>query len=387
MSLEDIFDRAVASLHGAALDDARWPATARLIDEACAMRGNALVVGKGRSQKDGRIFFARFCCHGERYEDREKWYFDHFYPLDERVPRVVRLPDSRLLPIADLYTEQELKTSPAYNTALAQCGYQNGLNVRLDGPDESHIVWTLADSTDPNGWGCAQVEVIERLLPHIRHFVGVRQAVGYAKALGDSVTQLLDAARIGVVCLSRRGRILEMNERARDLLRRRDGLYDEEGFLRSRLPSDQAALERLLADALPSAGARATGSSMTVTRPTRLTRLTLHVAPMAAPWRTGQLDFGLSGIAAVALIVEPAGSSQLDPVSVSKSLGLTPGESRVAASLAEGLTIRDIAAATQRKESSVRTHLKRIFRKQGVSRQADLVRLVLSTQDQSAPRR
>ena len=39
------FDRIVASLHEAALDDSRWPITSALIDEACGIEGNCIAIG------------------------------------------------------------------------------------------------------------------------------------------------------------------------------------------------------------------------------------------------------------------------------------------------------------------------------------------------------
>ena len=51
---------------------------------------------------------------------------------------------------------------------------------------------------------------------------------------------------------------------------------------------------------------------------------------------------------------------------------------QVAAWLAEGRTVREIAISTGRKEKSVYWHLEQIYAKRGISRQADLVRLVLS---------
>ena len=64
-------------------------------------------------------------------------------------------------------------------------------------------------------------------------------------------------------------------------------------------------------------------------------------------------------------------------------LGLTPAESRVALWLAEGKTVPGIAALSGRAENSIRTYLKRIHRKLGVSRRADLVRLVLSVPERA----
>ena len=55
----DAFDRILAALHKATLDDAHWPAAAALIDEACGAAGNALVVGEW-SGDDVRVCFAQF---------------------------------------------------------------------------------------------------------------------------------------------------------------------------------------------------------------------------------------------------------------------------------------------------------------------------------------
>ena len=46
--------------------------------------------------------------------------------------------------------------------------------------------------------------------------------------------------------------------------------------------------------------------------------------------------------------------------------------------LAEGKSVRDMAEATGHTEGAIYWHLKQIYQKQSISRQVDLVRLVLS---------
>ena len=94
--------------------------------------------------------------------------------------------------------------------------------------------------------------------------------------------------------------------------------------------------------------------------------------------RRGDGWFSQWPVAALVLLAEPARGAAVNPDLVAAVLGLTPTESRVAVMLAEGHSVREIAAAIQRKESTIRYHVKRIFAKQGLKRQADLVRLVLS---------
>ena len=233
MSEPPTFERVLASLYDAMLDDTHWPATSALIDEACGVAGNALMVGEG-PQDDIRVLFVGLYSRGQRRTDLEREYLEFYHPIDERVPRVRQLPDSHLVPIQDLYTAAELTTSRAYNEALRRAKYQQGLNVRLDGPDRSHMTWALGDPVASEGWGSSQIAMIKTLLPHIRQFIHVRQALVRAQAADTTVTALLENPRIGVLHLDRRGRILAANDRARGPLRHGEGLSDEEGVLQAR---------------------------------------------------------------------------------------------------------------------------------------------------------
>ena len=373
MSEQAAFERVVASLYDAMLDDSHWPATSALIDEACDLTGNALMVGEG-PQDDIRVTFVGLYYRGQRRPDLEREYLDVYHPINEGIPRLRQLPDGHLVPIKDLYTAEELHTSRAYNEALRRGQYQQGLNVRLAGPGGSPMTWSLADPIASEGWGSSQIAMVRRLTPHIRQFIRVRQALVRAQARDTTVTALLDNPRIGVVHLDRRGRILAANDRARGLLRHGEELSDADGVLQARAPDDQGRLARLVAEALPTSGAVPVSGSMQLGRVSGLPPFVVHIKPVGVP----QPDYGARPVAALVLIVEPGRHPRLDSALVARTLRLTPAESQVAALLADGKTVRDIALATGRRESTIRSHVKHMFAKHGLSRQADLVRLVLS---------
>ena len=102
----DAFDRVLASLHRATLDDAHWPAASALVDEACGLVGNSLAVAEG-SGRNARIYFTGIYRRGERRQDLACEYFEVYHPHDERVSRL---------------------------------SGQNGLNVNCHGPDGLRIV-------------------------------------------------------------------------------------------------------------------------------------------------------------------------------------------------------------------------------------------------------
>ena len=363
MNRQESFDRILQSLHAAAFGDARWPAASGLIDESIGANGTFLVIADGATQND--VLFAQLCSRGERHRDLEREYYGVYYPIDERLPRIRTLPDGRLTPVPSLSTEAERKTSVVYNELLPRMHTRDGLVVCLDGPDASRIVWSIGDPVDRDGWTSERVETIGRLLPHLRQFVRVRQALAGARALGASLVELLDNVRAGVIQLDRRARLIAANDRARALLRSRDGLWDRDGQLRASLPKDDAALQRLLARALPSPAGSAEGGSMLVSRPETRSRLVLHVSPVHDPG----MESRKSRIATLVLAIDPADRTGIDPARVGKALGLTRAESRVAVSLAEGKTIdRHRARESGRSRTTVKWHIRHIYAELGVSR-------------------
>ena len=166
MSEHDVFDRVLAAVHAATLDETRWSATSALIDEACGLTGNGLMVGEGPTN-DVRALFVGLYYRGQRRDDLEREYLTTYHPIDERVPRFRQV--------------------------------QDGLNVQLPGLAGSHSGWGLNDPVDAEGWGSSRITMVERLLPHIQQFVRVRQVLAGAGALGASLADLLATTGLGII--------------------------------------------------------------------------------------------------------------------------------------------------------------------------------------------
>ena len=382
MAPQDSFDRIIEALHQAALDAARWPVAEALIEAAADVGITSLTVGEGGLDDEARIHFAGFYRRGERRPDLEQAFFRIYESQQVRVPRLRRLPSGRLTHVPDLYSETELKTSAVYNEALPLLGGQDGLAVRFDGPDGLHIVWGIGSPIAAGGWQPDRLKLVESLMPHVRHFVVVRQALAAADASDAGLAGLLDNGRLGVVQLDRSGRLLAANDPALAVLRRADGLLDTGGTLHAWLPADHERLQKALGRALPTLwGQPPAGASMTLQRRSGGAALGVHISPVG----NAQTDFGARRVAALVLVVDPTAAPRIDPVRVSEVFGLTPAESRVAALLAEGRPVSEIVAVTGNRQNYVRTILKRVYRKQEVSGQLALMHRILALED--LPRR
>ena len=377
MAQWEAFQQIVAALNEAALDDARWPEASKLIDEAFGAKGNTLVFAGDLPANSLEIYFAK---SHQRGENRSRWtqeYFRVYHAVDEHVPRVRKLPDCKIVPRASLFSERELMTSLAYNEGYARYEMQNGLSTRLDGPDGSRIVWSIWDPVNPDGWSTSRIEMVARVLPHVRQYVRVRSALAEANALGASFAELLDNTRIGIIQLDQSGEIVETNDSAQTVLRCDDGISDAGGELRVVRPEDQFRFETLLGRALPPLGDKAESGSMLVRRRSLSPRYALHVMPILSR----KANVHSKPPAALVLIVDPARRVQVEPALVATALELSPAEAEIAVMIAKGLTLRQIAAKTGRAYSTVRTHVKNTFAKLGASRQIEVAQAVLALSD------
>ncbi len=377
MSESDAFERILEVLNAAMLDEAQWSLATALVEEACGAVGSGVMVAE-ETEEGLRLVSFSMQVRGDRLEELERDYLAHYYRTDERMARCEEMDYGRLIPVADTYTEEERKTSPAYNEFLPRIGAQQGVSVRLRGPvGYSHIAWAFGDPIVSGGWGSDQLAMMGRLLPQVGQLVAVRRLLADAGALGTSLTGLLDNARVGVIHLNQYGRIVAANDRASSVLRRGAGLTDHGGFLHATLPANNTRLARLLAGALGQHGGAAEAGAMVLHGPPTSPRIIMHVKPAVS----GESAFGAWGVSALVLFRESGRKFHIDSSVVASALGLTRAETQVAVWIAEGTTVREIAEATGRKESSVYWHLRQIYQKLGISRQAELVRLVLSLSD------
>ncbi len=367
-------EKVVATLQEAAFDEDRWAAASRSIDDACDLMGSHLAVLAGqRSVPDFR--FSRGLFHGEPMGEAERLYVQEYGFRDERLPRLRDLPAARLVHNRQIYTAQERRTSAVYCSFLPRVGSNNQLNVRLDGHHDTDIVWVVTKTAGLD-WTSEHAAFLERLLPHVAHFVRVRQALAAADARDSSLAGLLERAGLGVVFLDRQGGVLEVNSRAGTLLAAGHCLTEREGRLRAPWRSDDARLGRLLSACCEDG----VGGTMTLRSAVNgngagAGPLVLHACPVPPDLTS----FDTRGIAAQVLLTEPEAGPTVDPRLVAEAYDLTRTESQVAALLAEGRTVGEIMASTGRKESTVRWHVRNLHSKLGVHRQADLVRLILAT--------
>lgn len=178
--------------------------------------------------------------------------------------------------------------------------------------------------------------------------------------------------------LDRRGRIVQTNRAADDLLRRSDGIaFHADGGLElvSALPGERQALSRALRDALVVAPGLGTSLSepVRVSRPSGAAPLLVLAVPLP---RSSHPFLELAAQARVlVVIVDPAAKSRATVSSLQAAYDLTSAEARVALLLASGVPGAQMPAILGVTAATIKTHLRRCFEKTGTHSQVELSRL------------
>ncbi|MXY56806.1 MAG: hypothetical protein F4029_16900 [Gammaproteobacteria bacterium] len=372
LAIQDRIDEIVALLREAELDETKWPAASALIDDTCNLRGNDLLLAGAHPLGGLDIKLRWLLLRGEPRPELKRDYAENYAAIDERAAAILREPFGKLVHTTSLLSDEVRRQSVTYNEYLLPNAGENCLNVRMPATHDLQVAWSLVGpgGGHPSDWSTDQIDAIRQLLPHVRQFVRVRHALAEARADGMKTTALLDTRRIEMLLLDRHGWVVEANDRARTLLARGEGLSVRRGRLVGAPPADADGVAVLL----DSACRERRSGSMPIIRH-RHTPLVLYATPAAPTELPPPADRAVARI----LLAEPFAAPAVNPQRVAAALGLTPAQARVAAALAAGGSVASIAAATHRTPAAVRWHIREALTRLGLSRQLDLVRVVLST--------
>jgi DNA-binding CsgD family transcriptional regulator len=190
------------------------------------------------------------------------------------------------------------------------------------------------------------------------------------------VSAALERLPLAVIFLDRRCRVVEMNGSARRIVEAGDGLKLERGVLVAFDTKAEVQLQQMIfgAASVDSGRFLQHGGALSLPRPEGRRPLSAMVAPIGV---TGLFPSSRSA-SVVVLVEEPSQPAAAPFAAFTKSHGLSPAESGLAARLVNGLSLRQAAADLGISDNTARSHLKHVFAKTGARRQSDLVRRALT---------
>ncbi|MDI6028549.1 helix-turn-helix transcriptional regulator [Corticibacterium sp. UT-5YL-CI-8] len=178
-------------------------------------------------------------------------------------------------------------------------------------------------------------------------------------------SDVLDKLNVGVIIVDCAGKITKTSTVAQRFVSTRDGLQVQSGKLRAMSAVEDRELQAAIKAALGETGL-SRGLSLTKRSGTR--NLGIMIRPV------------MSGGDSVAIYIRDCDlAPEVEGEFVRQIFDLTPAEAAVTRRLTAGLSLEDAATSLDISRNTARAHLRSIFSKSGITRQTELVRLVLNS--------
>ena len=371
-AIEDcgVFDLARA-LYDAAVDPARWAVRlGNLCDvlgsKACGVarfnfrdRAGSISCSAGFDLNYLRLYRKTYSSHDIWFQREEPY----------RSPGVI-------LTSEDLISGEDLVRSEFYRDWMKPQGFFYRVCAVLE-RDADNVAYFMACRSQLAGaYADREVGVLRALLPHFQRAFQVYQRITQLQAERHAAVEALNHLPLGVAVVSGEGKLLACNRRARDLLRRADGIAEAGGALRTANPATTFSLHALIAEAAARNSDNGMRSShvMSISRPSGLRPLSVLVCPLPP----ANLAIEQEEHAAILFIGDPEHHEATNESWLHELYGLTPTESRLTTLIAQGDSISEAAERLGISVGTARVHLKHVFSKTGTNRQAELVHLVVT---------
>ena len=283
-------------------------------------------------------------------------------------------PVGRIVLSDDIVPLSTLRKTSFYDEVLRPQDVAHNTMVSLAAKDDFRAAFNICRSERQGVINDEGRQFLERLVPHLCRSMQLSFRLEGYRALQRAEHDVLDRLSVGVVLLDRRARVIYANAAASSFSSDDSVLCVRNGMIASRSDlhaSRFGSLIRSVLSGMPTA-------SMSLPWPGDGRPITVVASSVRGRDIGRFADQHLPDAAVLLLIIDPTTRAKIPSAWIMEAYGLTQAEARVALAASSGTTIAETAAQLGLSSNTVKTHLRKVFDKTGVSRQTELVRLVAS---------
>lgn len=363
-------DALVEDIYAVATDASRWPALLVSIADALGA-GNGVMTRLDNTSALGESI--PFRCDEDLLRAYAEYYHQKnvFTLVDDpaawrRGWRPTVLSTSDVMPVEDYYRTEY------FNDFMRLQDAGSTLHIRLEIDETTSSAIAFGKPLRQGDFERPAFETAERLQPHLIRAYRLGRSFAAALEPARDLAHSVDASPHPMFLVDAAGAVRHANPAAVDLLCGDKGLRVICGNLIAERSEDARRLEALIGEATKAEPPQ-TGGAMSLPLPGRRFPLAIRVAPVP------RVDTPLFGTPQTALVwITDLETEIRSPEAELRSLfNLTVSEARVAAAIFEGLSMREAAASLNVAHNTVRFQLARVYEKMGVTRQAELVKIMM----------
>lgn len=280
-------------------------------------------------------------------------------------------PMGLVVPDEYMLSRRDLQKTEFYNDYLRRFGFSAALGVTLVREEQCNFMLSVITAKPEGQAFSAASAIMQALVPHLQRAFDFYRRESLAVAALPSLAERGPSGGLATIGLDQRRCVRSRNPAAETLLGEADFIWTD---LRGRFHCAEPRLTGFIDHCLAHwhrSGESPDPEMFLVGRaghalPARVT--------VVVPSSNSERSY-FRGPECL-LLIETPDTGPADLREIKRFYALTSAETRVAAGLAAGLTVQEIAVQSRTRPDTVRVHLKQLFSKMDVHRQADVVRLI-----------
>ena len=300
-------------------------------------------------------------------------YREQFFSLDP----FVNLPLDKVIALEDILPDTALVSSDYYLHYLKPIDLFRILGVDTAEPGGMQARLRFSRRAREARFAARERTLLDLLTPHLRLAIEIYAKLNRMTSERDVYSGAVSQLSVASIILDERGRLLSTNAVGQALLDQGEGLSLREGCLHIEGRDINKELQQALTTIIRAQlqGETSLVRALRVPRSAGRSDLGLVIRPVP----TSQWSEGQSSPSVAVFISDPDLQESTSGQILGELFELTPAEANLATLLARGLSLAQVSSAQRISQHTARAQLKSIFAKTGVSRQAELVRLVLKS--------
>lgn len=366
---ETAFSRVLDAVYDAATAFDRWPVALERLGQSFGGCSYVGLIDRNLRTMEGRAVAIGVDPAGQRE------FFEVWSQRDILRQRTPAYRPGAVETDRDILPRRDLLRSDYYNGFMKPRDMHGYMRMTLAEANGFRKIISLSRPASLGDFEAADVGHCQRLVPHLQRASRVAQRIEASQLMLTAFSDVLERSATGVLILDWCGKVLFANRAARAMAQQADSLLLKRERVEAVSPALDATLQRLIAGATRRAGRAdaARGGVMRLPRKSGQPDYAVAAAPLA-----GGTAWSEAGPVAFLLVTDPDASPAETRAVVRQLFGLSAAETRVAERLMMGESPEQAAAMLNVKTSTARWHMASLYRKTGTSRQAQLVRLLLS---------
>jgi DNA-binding CsgD family transcriptional regulator len=282
-----------------------------------------------------------------------------------------------ILTLDEVISTEQLHRTIYYQHLMQPFGLEHQLGMRVGEPGGWQSNIGLMNSAGRGNFGASEKQFFQAFRPHLERALALYVRIKRSESEKRIFEEALDRLSVGAFILDGAGRLIDMNHAARNLMRHRDDIAIHGKQLSLAPMAQHERLRRAIKSALAWQVERQVDCFIDALRLDRQDGSHLSILVRAIA-----VDPNYQGESCPSVIVYACDSTRHTPAPerlVAQLFGLSPAEAGLAVLLAHGLTLMQAAHKLNITENTARTYSKRMFEKVRVTRQTDLVRVILTS--------